>query len=191
MSEESDFEMREEYDLSRAVPSRHAARMTAEAREALHERAAAGTVQAWISHCLRQIQAVEAAMFSYLVLVRNEAPEQAAQTAATFLYLRPDALAGVLRASGISGGEIEGRFRPFGAESRWLVHKSGDDTQTALGSPERALPLAERLQRMATEARALKASVLHLVEQHLARGGLSRQEIEAKTDETAQFWRAA
>jgi hypothetical protein len=48
-----------------------------------------------------------------------------------------------------------------------------------------------RLEAIHAEATALKGEVDQLIQQHLARSGMSEQEIEQKTAETARLWLAA
>lgn len=82
MKKEGDSEMRDEYDFTHAVRAKHATRMTVRERGELLRRSAVQDVQTWISHALTEVQALEAAFFSYLVLTRDQPPEHAGALAA-------------------------------------------------------------------------------------------------------------
>lgn len=191
MSEEPDFEMRESYDFSQAARGRHAARMTAREREELLLSSAAGDVQTWLSYALQQVQALEMALFTYLVLGVNHSPEEAWSATAASFDVGPDPLLALLRRREMVDGEFETRFPGLVKQRRWLVHQGHCESQAALGSLEEARSLRSRLETIATEATAMAAQLQRLVEQHLSVNGLSRQEIERRTGETARLWRSA
>ena len=191
MSEDRDFEMRDEYDFSGGVRGRHAVRRTPGEREEVNRRAAAGTAQALLAHAFQEIAAVEAAIFTFLVLARDSSPEDAVRKAVTWLDGDPDQVAEHLRAHALADGHSEARFGHLATERYWLIHKCPDEMEASLAVPERTWSIVERLERIAEESQALKAHLQRLVEDHLAHGGLSRQDIERRTGETARLWRSA
>lgn len=187
---EDGFEMREEYDFSGGVRGRHAARRTPEEREELNRTASFGTARALIGHAFYRIQELEAAVFTFLVLVRGAAPEQAAHHAETwFEYARgqsPD----LLQEHGIAGSEIQARFRELARDRLWLVHKSVREWDAYSAVPERNWFLAGRLEGTAMEAEALQAHFERLVHEHLSRGGTPEQDIARRKAETLELWDA-
>lgn len=195
MRKNPDFEMREEYDFSGGVRGRHSARMTTQDRNDLFRSAVVQDVQVWIADSLLQLQACEAAVFAYFVLAENDPPEQAGRQAAILFDRREprslNQLLGGLHNRGISNEELEDRFTWLIEERHWLVHRSGYESQSALPLSERTLSLLARLERISSEAHALKIQFDHLVKQHLANNGLSAHEIDQKTDEAASLWLAA
>lgn len=195
MRNNPEIEMRDEYDFSGGVRGRHAAHMTAQDRDDLHRRAAAQDVQTWIAHSLLQVQAFEAALFAYFVLAENDSPEQAGKQAAALfesqeLQSLNQLLAGLCD-RGISDEGLEDRLARLIDERNWLVHRSGYESQTASPPSEQTLSRLTRLERSSDEARALKVRFDDLVKAHLANNGLSKHEIDKKTDEAANLWLAA
>lgn len=189
-----DSEMRDEYDFTSAVRAKHAARMTVRERGELLRRSAVQDVQTWISHALTEVQAVEAAFFSYLVLTRNQPPEHAGALAAAALGDRvPDVITGSAGpdAFGLPGAELEERWHRLRGERQWLVHRSGIESQDALSNFARMDVLRARLAHIADDAAAVKAQMEEITQHHLSRTGLSKQEIAVKTGETKQLWLAA
>jgi hypothetical protein len=195
MRGERDWEMRPEYDFSGGVRGRHAARMTEREKEELLRRAAVQDVQTWIGYALLQVQSLEAALFTFLVLAHDHSPEQAVAKAAALLDARgPDRLRQVvedLRNRGLADEELDARFRRVVDERNWLVHRSGYEGQAPLAAAEKTRLLLRRLERISDEARALRTEIDALIEQHLAQGGLSPNEIDRRTGETKDLWLAA
>lgn len=194
MRKEGDSEMRDEYDFTNAVRAKHAARMTVRERGELLRRSAVQDVQTWISHALTEVQALEAAFFSYLVLTRNQPPEHAGALAAAALGDREPGMGSESAgpdAFGLPGAELEERWSRLSGERQWLVHRSGIEGQDALSHHERIDALRGRLARIADDAAAVKAQMEEIIRRHLSRTGLSKQEIDAKTGETKQLWLAA
>ena len=195
MKREADFEMRPEYDFSGGVRGRHAARFTAEERDELVRRASSQDVQTWTAYSLLQVQELEAALFTYLVLAEKRSPEQAGAEAVTLLnYKAPVGLGQVLsslRSRGLVLDELDQRLTFVSRERNWLVHRSGVETQGALAVPEKAVDLLKRLRHLVEEASALTSQITSLVFQHLSDTGLSNHEIRAREDETRGLWLAA
>lgn len=193
--EAEEAEMRDEYDFSRGVRGRHAARFTAQARETLVRSAAAQDVSTWIAKCLSEVQTLELALFLYLYLALDNAPEVAGPQAVTVLEGRPSThlgeLVADLRLAGVDAGRLEQRFRALAHERSWLVHRSGYQSQAATSSEHGSLPLLQRLESLSEEASALRVELERLVEQELVHRGLSRSEISRRTSEAAERWLAA
>ena len=194
MKRNPESDMREEYDFSGGVRGRHAARMTAEDRADLSRSAAIQDLQTWIGHSLLQVQVFEAALFAYLVLTEHDSPKQAGEKAAQVFDIGgPHGLNLViagLRDRGLSE-ESEEKLRHLVDERNWLVHRSGYESQTVGPGSERGLSLLERLEGISEEARALKLQIEQLIEQYLVRNGLSKPEINTRTNETVGLWLAA
>lgn len=195
MKKELEFEMRPEYDFSGGVRGRHAARFTGRERDELFRRAAVQDLQTWIAHALLQVQALEAALFTYLVLAQDDSPEQAGVKTTT-LFDSGEArglkhLMSELRDRGLPEGELDEKFWRVVNERNWLVHRSGYESQAALSVSQKTLLLLKRLEYMSDEAHALKVQIEHLVQHHLSIRGLSKQEIDKTTDETVGLWLAA
>lgn len=89
------------------------------------------------------------------------------------------------------GAELEERWSRLLDDRQWLVHRSGIESQDALSHYERIDALRGRLARIADDAAAVKAQLEEIIQHHLSRTGLSKQEIDAKTGETKQLWLAA
>ena len=194
MKREGDAEMRDEYDFSSAVRGRHAGRLTVRERGELLQRSAVQDVETWISHALIEVQRLEAALFSYFVLTRNRPPEQAGALAASLLD--DDGSASIsfedeLRVLSLPDGEFEVKLSRVVAERAWLVHRSGLETQLARSDREKTAVLLGRLERIMNDAAAIRAQLEEAVQEHLARTGLSKEEIEEKTGEAKELWLAA
>lgn len=191
MKREADFEMRPEYDFSGGVRGRHAARFTAVERDELVRRATIQDVQNWTANALLQVQELEAALFTYLVLAENRSPQQAGAEAVSLLDPRDVTAPGEVLSTLRGHGLLLSRLTFVAKERNWLVHRSGVESQAALSAPEAALELLNRLEHLVAEASSLKAQVATLVSQHLSEDGLSNQEIITKADETRDLWLAA
>ncbi len=186
--------MRDEYDFSRAVRGRHAGRLTVRERGELLRRSAVQDVQAWISNTLIEVQCLEATLFSYFVLTGYQLPEQAGALAASLLddsgVASASSVAG-LRVLSLPAGEFEARFGRVVAERAWLVHRSGFECQHARSDREKTAVLLARLESIMDDASAVKAQLEVAVQDHLSRTGLSKEEIDVKTDEAKELWLAA
>nr|ASV46975.1 hypothetical protein [uncultured bacterium] len=169
--------------------------MTVRERGELLQRSAVQDVQTWIGHALIEVQRLEAALFSYLVLTRNEQPGQAGPAAALLLnenaLLSVESLVAQLRALGLPGGEFEERFGRVVAERAWLVHRSGYESQKTLMDQEKTAVLLRRLERIVDDASAVKTQLEEAIREHLSRTGLSKREIDEKTDKAKELWLAA
>jgi hypothetical protein len=195
MKREGDAEMRDEYDFSSGVRGRHAARLTARERGELLRRSTVQDVQIWISYALTEVQGLEAALFSYLVLTRNQRPEQAGRIAAALLDDRAlstvDQVVPVLRNLAPLDGEFESRFGRVVAGRVWLVRRSGYESQQTLTDHEKTATLLGRLERIVDDASTVKARIEEALREHLSRTGLSNREIDEKSDEVKELWLAA
>lgn len=178
-----------EYDLSRAVRGKFAG-LTGDQRATLSRESRTATVRAWADFAAERVHRLEAALFTYLVLgpsarpsaVRDESLLCARST------MRLEEFAKDVGADPVLDDTHKRRFRSLVDEARWMAH--GDPGEIE-GSPTDRLAHVERLERLGREADALRAVLRERVEQHLEAGGLSRREIERKTEETAKLWRAA
>jgi hypothetical protein len=183
-----DDEMLPEYDFSNAVRGAFAGRWTPEEREQILRDSIVGTARAWHQFALERVQALEAALFTRSVVTTPVLRVRDSASATT----RPfDALVRLV-------GEIEGgaplpdtlchRLAALAEECRWAGQQAEDGIE---GTPAERLAYIERLERIGREAEVLKAEVDGLVRQHLARSGMSAQEIGRMTEETAKLWLAA
>jgi hypothetical protein len=195
MKKDAELEMRAEYDFTKAAPGRHAPRFGAREREDLITDAASRDVRTWLSYSLLHVQALEAALFSYLFLAEERTPEDANEEAtALFEGRSEDGLSGLLnrlRNRGCGDSEFERRLRLVIAERNWLVHRGGLESQHADSSSGPPLALITRLQHIAREAEALKDQFEGFVQGCLADNGLSRSEIGQKADEATALWLAS
>lgn len=180
-----------EFDFSNAVRGAFANRWTPAEREALLRDSAYGSVRTMTQYAGEQVQALEAALFSYLVLTGNQTSKQAANTAADLLRHRAAALPPLKgRGNGVAAfdaGFLD-RLQRLAAEREWLLNQPPLEPYTGPGSFKHVV---DRLHALHKEARTLKARVDEMIQQHLARSGFSEQEIERKTEETAKLWLAA
>jgi hypothetical protein len=181
-----------EFDFSNGVRGAFANRWTPEEREAILRDSAYGSVRTMTQYAGEQVQALEAALFSYLVLAGNETSHQAANTAAGLLrHHTPSARPTMLECGNGSAGfdaSLAERLRRLASEREWLLSQPPLQPYAGPGSFKH---IVERLHAIYNEARALKAQVDEFIENSLARSGLSEQEIERKTEETARLWLAA
>jgi hypothetical protein len=195
MKREGDAEMRDEYDFSSGVRGRHAARLTVRERGELLRRSTVQDVQIWISYALTEVQRLEATLFSYLVLTRNQRLEQAGPLAAALLDDRAlpsvDQVAPVLRTLAPLDGDFETRFGRVVAGRVWLVRRSGYESQQAMTDHEKTAALLGRLERIVDDASAVKAQIEEALREQLSRTGLSNREIDEKSDKTKELWLAA
>jgi hypothetical protein len=192
MKNEAEIEMREEYDFSGGVRGRHAARFTASEREDLCRRAAVEDLQTWTMLALYEVQALEAAFFALLVLADNRSPAEALGAAAALVSGGETRISGDVLSSTRRLGldDLNGRLTFVAAERAWLVHRGGYASHAALSDPEKAPAVVDRLQRLGTEARGLKARVESLVAKHLSEAGLSDQEAITRRNDTVDLWQS-
>jgi hypothetical protein len=186
-----DDEEMPEFDFSNGVRGAFANRWTPEEREAILRDSAYGTVRAMTQYAGEQLQALEAALFTYLVLAANETSHQAANTAAGLLKPHASSVSPPLKVRGIGSAfdaDFASRLNKLASEREWLENQPPLAPYAGPGSFK---AVVDRLKAIYDEARALKARVDELIQAHLARNGLSEQEIERKTEETARLWLAA
>jgi hypothetical protein len=184
-------DMLPEYDFSKGVRGKYTDRLTAAEREASLRRAWPEMVQELSSYTLRQVQGLESALFTFFVLAGHEPVQRAARHAATLLDAKdergPTGLVAQLRASGLVDPGLLAQLQAISVQRDWVQHPlSGSEADR-----ESAKPVLARLQVIYEQAQALRHRVEQLIEQHLAGEGMSRQEIEQKTEETAKLWLAA
>lgn len=187
-AEHDDDGMLLEYDFSNAVRGAFAGRWTPEEREQILRDSIVGTFRAWHRFARERVQALEAALFTRSVVT---APILCARDSASATTRPFHALVRLVRE--IGGGVqipeiIHHRLRALAEECRWAAQQAEEGIE---GTPAERLAYIERLERIGREAEALKAEVDGLVQQHLARSGMSEQEIERTTEETARLWLAA
>lgn len=181
-----------EVDFSKGVRGAFANWWTPEEREALLRDSAYGSVRTMTKYAGEQVQALEAALFSYLVLAGAQTSDQAADMVARLLrHHAPSALPTMMACgsgSAVFDGAFADRLRRMTDEREWLLNQPPLEPYTGPGSFKH---IVERLHATYQEARSLKAHVDELIQQHLASRGLSEQEIERRTEETAKLWLAA
>jgi hypothetical protein len=182
--EDHEDEMPAEFDFSRAVRGAFADRWTPEEREAMMRDSAYGTVRAITRYSRERVQALEAALFSYLVLAGHETSQEAASHAGGLLQR----FAGRSAANMPFEPALTARLRKLAAECEWLENQP---PLPPYASPGSFTSRVDRLEAIHAEAKALQAAVDQLIQQHLARSGMSAQEIEQKAAETARLWLAA
>ena len=188
MKVDSDDEMLPEYDFSNAVRGKFAGWFTPEEREQFLRRCAEGSARTWHRFARERVQALEAALFTRSVVT---APVLCARDSASATTRPFHALVRLVRE--IDGGArvpraLHRRLTDLAEECRWAAPQAEEGIE---GTPTERLAYIERLERIGREAEALKAEVDGLVQQHLARGGMSEQEIERTTEEMARLWLAA
>lgn len=184
---EEDDDMLPEYDFSNAVRGAFAGRWTPEEREWLLRESAVKTAQAWHRFALERVQALEAALFTRSVVAT---PIPRARDAAP--AMQPfTALIRLVRETGQGAPlpqTLYRRLTHLADECRWAAEHGEEGTE---GTPAERLAHIERLERIGREAEAVKAEVEGLIHRHLVRSGMSEQEIERTTEETAKLWLAA
>lgn len=193
MKKEAEIEMRDEYDFSGGVRGRHAARFTASERDALFRRSAGQDLQSWTMLALYEVQALEAALFAFLVIAGTRPADDALAKAAALLDRGEARSLTDMLPSARHGGleEIDGRLTSVAAERAWLVHRSGFVSHAALSEPEKAAALVDRLRRLVREARELEVRIDSLIAQHLSRAGLSEEEASTRRNDLVELWQAA
>jgi hypothetical protein len=187
-AERDDDGMLLEYDFSNAVRGAFAGRWTPEEREQILRDSIVGTARAWHRFALKRVQALEAALFTRSVVTTPvlRVRDSASTTTRPFYAL-------VRLVREIDGGaQLPGallqRLEDLAEECRWAAQQAEEGIE---GTPAERLAYIERLERIGREAEALKVEVDSLVQQHLARNGMSEQEIARTTEATAKLWLAA
>jgi hypothetical protein len=182
MKAEYDDEMRPEYDWSKAVRGTYANRFTPAERDELRRRAGPDMVQELTAYTLRQVQELESALFTFFVLAAQQPVQKAARRAAELL----DSGGGTCECNLVDPGLLA-RLQGIAAQRQWVQHSLHGSQQ----DPESVKPVLQRLETIYDEVRTTRRRVEELVQEHLAGAGMSTQEIERRTDETAKLWRAA
>lgn len=177
-----------EYDFSNAVRGAFAERWTPEQREQILRDSIVGTARAWHSFALERVQALEAALFTRSVVTTPllRARHSASSAAPPFSALVR--LVGELDRGTKLPGKLYRRLVDLAEECRWAAQQAEEGID---GTPAERLAYIERLERIGREAEAVKGEVDGLIHRHLARSGMSEQEIERTTEETARLWLAA
>jgi len=193
MKKEAEIEMREEYDFSGGIRGRHAARFTADERDALYGRAAVEDVQTWTMISLYEVQALEAAFFSVLRLAENRSPDEALIGAAALLTVGEAQVLGGEFATELRQrfAGLDQRLKLVAKERSWLVHRAGFEGYALRSRVDSAPALLERLQRLVAEARELRSHVESLVGQHLSDAGVPAEEAITRRNDAVEQWKAA
>ncbi len=177
MTAEQNDGMRTEYDWSNAARGRYATRST----PGDGRRAWPAMVEELSTYTLRQVRELEAALFAFFVLARHESTQQAARHVAALLD------AGMECRCGLGDPELLARLRGIAAEREWVEHPTAGSEQDR----EALQPVLQRLESIYDEVRAIRERVEQLLSEQLADAGLSSDEIERRTGETARRWFAA
>ncbi len=180
-----------EYELSGGVRGRYAGRLTPSERAGSERRAWVEMVNELSSYTLQQVEELETVLFTFFVLAGHQPVQNAARHAATLLDPEQDGKPAQVvqesRQTGLADPALLNQLQAIAGQRAWVEHpfpSSGDDRESLK-------PVLARLEAIYDEVRSLKARVALLVEQHLAGAGLSPQEIERRTEETAKLWLAA
>jgi len=187
MKADIDDEMLPEYDFSNAVRGTFADWFTPEEREQFLRRCADGSARTWRQFALERVQALEAALFTRSV-VTTPIPRARDAGSSTRPFNALIRLVGEIDGGAPLPRALRRRLTHLAEECRWAAQQVEEGIE---GTPAERLAYIERLERIGREAEALKAEVDGLIQRHLARSGMSAQEIERKTEETARLWLAA
>lgn len=182
---EDDFEMLPEYDFSHGIRGAFAGRWTEEERQEIIRVSIIESARAWHEFALKRVQPLEAALFTYLVAAASRVPSgrEAAAPFRALVRLADD----VRRWAPLRGG-LGRRLDALASECAWAA-EHGDEG--AIGTPPERLAHMERMQQLGRDAEAIRPEIEAETQRHLARSGMSAQEIERKTEETAKLWAAA
>jgi hypothetical protein len=183
-----DDDMRPEYDFSNAVRGKFANWFTPEEREELLRRSIVGSARTWHRFALERVQALEAALFTRSVVTAPVPRVRNSASPPTQPFHALVRLVGEIDRGVQLPDVLHQRLAKLAEECRWAAQQVEDGIE---GTPAERLAYIERLERIGREAEALKSQVDGLVQRHLARSGMSAQEIERKTEETAKRWLAA
>lgn len=182
-----DYEMLPEYDFSNGIRGAFANRWTEEQKAQILADAIEGTARAWHEFAAKRVRGLEAALFAHNVFtaphlrVRELGPSDTRAFRALVRLaaeLEPDALPQAIRE----------RLSDLAVECHWAYWHGDEGT---VGGPAERLAHVQRLERLGREAEALVPAVNASIQAHLAQSGLSDEEIEQKTEETAKLWLAA
>lgn len=188
MKVDSDDEMLPEYDFSNAVRGAFAGWFAPQEREQFLRQCAEGSARAWHGFALERVQALEAALFTRSVVTSPSLRVRDSASATTQPFHALVRLVGEIDRGTRLPGKLYQRLTDLAEECRWAAQQAEEGIE---GTPAERLAYIERLERIGREAEALKGQVDGLVQQHLARSGMSAQEIERRTEETARLWLAA
>lgn len=177
-----------EYDFSNAVRGAFAGRWTPEEREQLLRESAIRTARAWHRFALERVQALEAALFTRSVVTAPVPCVRDSASATTQPFNALVRLVGEIDRGAPLPARLHRRLRRLADECRWAAEHGDGGIE---GTPAQRLAHIERFERIGREAEALKGEVDALVQRHLAGTGMSAQEIERTTVETAKLWLAA
>ncbi|HEX6372758.1 MAG TPA: hypothetical protein VF006_27805 [Longimicrobium sp.] len=183
-----DDDMLPEYDFSNAVRGKFANWFTPEEREELLRRSIVGTARAWHRFALERVQALEAALFTRSVVTTPALRARDSASATTRPFTALVRLVGEIDCGTKLPGTLHRRLADLAEECRWAAQQAEEGIE---GTPAERLAYIERLERIGREAEAVKAEVDGFIHRHLARSGMSEQEIERTTEETARLWLAA
>jgi hypothetical protein len=187
MKADIDDEMQPEYDFSNAERGKFADWFTPEEREQFLRRCAGGSARTWHQFALERVQALEAALFTRSV-VTTPIPGTRDAGSSTQPFDALVRLVGEIGPGAPLPRTLRQRLTHLADECRWAAQQVEDGIE---GTPAERLAHIERLERIGREAEAVKAEVDGLIHRHLVRSGMSEQEIERKTEETAKLWLAA
>lgn len=188
MKVDSDDEMLPEYDFSNAIRGKFAGWFSPEERQQFLRRCAEGSARTWHRFALTRVQALEAALFTRSVVTTSVLRVRDSASATTRPFHALVRLFGEMDGGAQLPGALYQRLEDLAEECRWAAEQPEEGIA---GTPAERLAYIERLERIGREAEALKGEVDGLVQQHLARSGMSEQEIERTTEETARLWLAA
>ena len=161
---------------------------TPEQREQLLRDSIVGSARAWHQFAVERVRALEAALFTRSVVTTPVLRARDSASATTQPFRALVRLVGEIDGGAQLPGALYRRLADLAEECRWAAQQAEEGIE---GTPAERLAYIERLERIGREAEALKAEVDGLVQQHLARSGMSEQEIERTTEETARLWLAA
>jgi hypothetical protein len=185
---DSEDEMLAEYDFSDGVRGKFADWFTPEEREQFLRRRIEGSARTWHRFALERVRALEAALFAHTVLTAPALRVRETGPSATQPFRALVRLAAALDRGVPLDDGLRKRLRGLVEECHWAFRHGQEG---AIGTPAERLAHKERLERLGREAEALVPAVNASIQAHLARSGLSEQEIEQKTEETAKLWLAA
>jgi hypothetical protein len=191
-------DLRPEYDFSQGTRGKHATRFVvpregpapAWMREAIqYDR------QAWISEALRRLQEVEILLVVYHALAFDLEPADAGKDVSHLLEdLDGQALnrlsTDLAASSQAPARELRSGLNQLVRERSWLVHRSLYQ-QAEEANLKTAGGFTARLQRLSSEAAAMKEQLQKLVLARFRRAGMTQTEFERKAKTVTQQWLAA
>lgn len=192
-------DLRPEYDFSKAIRGKHAARFSVSPEEpapAWLRDAIRYDRQAWLSEALRRIQELEGLLVVYLVLAFHLEPSSAGKDV---LHLLEDPEEEALRrlsadlvgASGPSpAGDLRTGLDRLLKERLWLIHRSLQQPEPD-SDPKAAGRFTARLQKLASDAAVTTERLRQLILAKLMRTGMTQVEFEQRAESVIQQWLAA